>query len=269
MKSIFTKEQIDFMKENYDKISYGEIANILGFSERQIRGKINNMGLSKLRKINDTYFDSIDTPIKSYLLGFIFADGWISYNENDRRYEFGIELQSQDRYIIEKINEVLGNKNKIYHKSPKDKIINGIKTRSHDMDGIRIYSKHLVYSLESHGISKNKSYSDNFPRVNENLFFDFLRGYIDGDGCYYTKNNIVTIHITSGSSEPLSYIKEKLLTYGIESSVYKEKDHKYRIYINGKNNIKTLLNLLYYKEDLFYLKRKYNKIQHLITGLAA
>ena len=36
MKSIFSKEQNKYLQENYDKKSYKEIAEILGFTERQI-----------------------------------------------------------------------------------------------------------------------------------------------------------------------------------------------------------------------------------------
>lgn len=39
MKSIFNKEQIDYLKNNYDKKTYKELANDLGFTERQVRGK--------------------------------------------------------------------------------------------------------------------------------------------------------------------------------------------------------------------------------------
>lgn len=59
MKSIFSKEQNKYLQENYDKKSYKEIAEILGFTERQIRGRINNMGLSKTRKFDKSYFDKL------------------------------------------------------------------------------------------------------------------------------------------------------------------------------------------------------------------
>ena len=43
-KTIFTAEQNQFMRDNYMSMSYADIANELGFTERQIRGRINNMG---------------------------------------------------------------------------------------------------------------------------------------------------------------------------------------------------------------------------------
>ena len=91
MKKIFTDEQEKFMINNYLTMSYKEIGEKLGFTERQIRGRLNNMGYTKIRKINDHYFDIIDIPLKAYLLGFIYADGWVYHNENTRNYEFGIQ----------------------------------------------------------------------------------------------------------------------------------------------------------------------------------
>lgn len=40
MKTIFTNEDIDYMKNHYLDMSYKAIGDVLGFSERQIRGKI-------------------------------------------------------------------------------------------------------------------------------------------------------------------------------------------------------------------------------------
>lgn len=50
MKSIFNEEQKDYMIKNYLILSYREIGNHLGFTERQIRGWLNNHGYNKNRK---------------------------------------------------------------------------------------------------------------------------------------------------------------------------------------------------------------------------
>ena len=63
MKSIFNKEQQDYIVKNYLILSYKEIGSNLGFTERQIRGWLNNHGYNKNRKINDKYFDCIDTAV--------------------------------------------------------------------------------------------------------------------------------------------------------------------------------------------------------------
>lgn len=265
MKKLFTEEQENYIRENYRTMEYKEIAKNLSSTERQVRGWVNSHKLSKLRKINDHYFDTIDSPLKAYFLGYIYADGWVIFDPKNRNYEFGIELQSDDKYILEKLNDELGGKNIILHKFPKDKVINGVKTRSGDIDSLRIYSKNIVSGLYSNGIVTQKTQKDIYPIVNENYFFDYLRGYIDGDGCFYKyKNNYIYLHITCSSIENLKYCQYQLDKYNINSKIYKENDKKYRLFITDQNEMKKLVNHLYYADDLFCLKRKYEKIKHYI-----
>lgn len=62
MRKLFNKEQEEFIRSNYQTMKYTTIANSLGFSERQVRGWINNHCDTKLRKFNSSYFEVIDTP---------------------------------------------------------------------------------------------------------------------------------------------------------------------------------------------------------------
>lgn len=117
----------DFIRENYMFMTQKEIAEYLGFTERQVRGKLNNMGYTKPRDFDKHYFHNIDSDLKAYFLGFIFADGYIVCRPETKNYEFAVQLQSEDKYVLEAINKELGGVHKISHKNPKDKIINGVK----------------------------------------------------------------------------------------------------------------------------------------------
>lgn len=268
MKSIFNESHKKYMVDNYLTMSYKEIGDNIGFSERQIRGWLNNNGYVKNRKIKDDYFCCIDTPLKAYFLGFIYADGWICTNEQARNYELGIELQSEDKYLLEKLNDELGGLNKIYHHNPEVRYIKGVRANSGHSDVLRVYSKPLVLSLIKNGIEKNKTQKDVYPVVPDSLFFDWLRGYIDGDGCFYNKENSMLMHITCSTQAPLKYIQSKLNKYGITTSIYKENPKKYRLNCTNKNSLYILVNRLYYKDGLFYLKRKYEKVKHLLGSAA-
>lgn len=265
----FSDEENEYMKNHYLDMSYQEIANHLGYTEKQIRGRINNMGLTKTRKINDHYFDIIDTSDKAYFLGFIYADGWIVYNENNRNYEFGMQLQSQDKYILEKLNQVLGNLNIIHHNNSNEKIIDGRFTRSNDSDTLRVYSKNLILGLKNNGIEQNKTRISIFPIVSDSLFPDFLRGYIDGDGCYWKSKSGVYMHITSCNDAVLKYVQNKLSSYNIRTRIYKEKENKYRLMCSNLEGMKKLINLLYYSNDLICLSRKYEMVKSYLIGSAA
>lgn len=263
-KRIFSQKDIDYIVENYSKMKYSEIGNILGFTERQIRGKVNGLGLTKIRKFNDLYFQKIDTSNKAYFVGFVFADGWVTHNETNSNYEFGLEVQSKDKYILNKLNQELGNVHNIYTKSPKEVLIKGVLGRRGESCVLRIYSKQIVEDLIKLNIIPNKTKYSNFPKIENELFFDFLRGYIDGDGCYYIKNNkLRSITIICSHKEPLSWIQDCLKEYEITTSIYKENDTKYKLYCFREKDMQKLLNYLYANKELC-LMRKYEKIKSFL-----
>lgn len=262
----FSKEDVQFMIEHYQDMQYKDIAEHLGFTERQVRGRLNNMGYSKTRKFNKHYFHEIDSDIKAYLFGFIFADGYVVYNENTRTYELAMQLQSQDKYILDALNKELGGAHSITHKNPQDKIINGVFTRSGHIDVLRVYSKDIVSDLMEHGVVPDKTHNYVLPKVPDEYFFDFLRGYIDGDGCYYNNHGHTYMHITCASMDVLEWLKTILDKYGISTSIYKEKELKYRLTCTDGNTVSDLVNLLYHDNFSLCLSRKYDKIKHLLDG---
>jgi DNA-binding CsgD family transcriptional regulator len=265
----FSKEENQFMKDHYKDMTYKEIANKLGYTERQIRGRINNMGLTKLRQINDTYFDAIDTPLKAYFLGYIFADGWIHIRSDNRGHEFGMELQYRDKYILERLNEELGGLNVISYKEPEEIVICGNLCHSGKSACLRVYSSRIVRGLMKNGIETNKTLKEVFPIVNEEYFFDFLRGYIDGDGCFWKIKNHCYMHITCATDKVLLYIQNVLQTFDIKTSIYKEHDKKHRLICTNIDSMKKLVNHLYHDQNALFLYRKYELVKSYLDGSAA
>lgn len=265
----FSEEDKKFMEEHYKDMTYSEMAEYLGYTERQVRGKINNMGLTKLRKINSSYFDNIDTSLKAYFIGYIFADGYIVYNESSHNYEFGMELQYGDRYILERLNEELGGVNIITDTEPCKTLICGKLCNRGKMSCLRVYSKNLLKGLLSNGIETNKTLKEVFPIVDRKYFFDFLRGYIDGDGCYWKFKKNYYMHITCATNKVLYYIQNILFEYGIKTQVYMEHDNKYRLMCTNIESMSTLIQMLYKDDSALYLKRKYELIKSYLRGSAA
>lgn len=266
---VFKPSDIEFIKNNYDKMTYREIAETLNLSETQVRGKALHMGFKKNRRFNNRYFENIDTPLKAYLLGYIYADGWIS--SNGTSVEFGMELQTGDRYILEKLNEELGNQHVINDLPAEKQLICGCLCNIQEHSVLRIYSKPFVNDLISQGISFNKTYSGIYPTVEDRYFFDYLRGYIDGDGSIYTdyvhnhKDAYIQIRIACHCKENLEYIRDRLLQFDIKTNVYKSTDSKYDLICYTTEDVEKLANKLYYSPDVFCLSRKRNKILSLIN----
>lgn len=257
MKSIFSKEQIEYLKDNYDKMTYGEIAIKLGFTEKQIKGKINHMGLTKLKKFNKDYFKEIKTSNQAYWLGFIYADGYLVANKTNRNYELGIELQKDDVKLLQDFNKELGNVHKITFKH-SHKQFNGYEYET-DSCLIRIYSKEIVCDLINHNIHPNKTNRDEFP-ICQNFFFDFLRGFMDGDGCIHVSNKkSIQLQFTNSNCEFLKYIKDTINgMLNIDGHIYKEKDKKYRLVYFRKDDVKNVLDKIYEDSNCQLLNRKYN-----------
>jgi hypothetical protein len=74
------------------------IPELVGVSGRSVARVLADFGVNTKRKnrytLNENYFDNIDTPIKSYLLGLMAADGCVT----DKNY---IVLESIDRELVE------------------------------------------------------------------------------------------------------------------------------------------------------------------------
>lgn len=271
MKKIFTDEQVQFIIDNYDRMEYKQIAERLGnFTERQVRGKINGLGLSKLRKFNDTYFSKIDTGNKAYWLGFIYADGWIINRPNDRIYELAIELQQGDAYILENLSEELGGAHPVTHHH-NHKTFNGYKYET-DSARLRIYSKRIVNDLISLGVVENKTNASQYPKCDV-FVSDFIRGYLDGDGCIYIGtrhgHECVSVSFTCSNRDFLDYINQKIYSeIGVLGRIYTEKDKKHRLIFYKNEDVKVLLDWIYKNSNASMLTRKYEKYS-LAYGLAA
>lgn len=257
MKSIFSKEEIEYLKDNYNKMTYKEIANELGFTERQIRGKINGMGLKKLKDFNKDYFKEINSPNCAYWLGFIYADGYLVVNKSNRNYELGIELNKKDVKLLNDFNCELGNCHKIIFKHNHKKF-NGYEYDTNSCL-IRIHSKEIVYDLMKHNIYPNKTNREEFP-ICKTFFFDFLRGFMDGDGCIHISNqNNIQLQFINSNYNFLKYIRETVYDLlGINGSIYKEKDKKYRLMYYKQKDVKCVLDKIYENDDCQLLNRKYN-----------
>lgn len=271
MKKIFNDEQIQFIKDNYQTMSYRDLANALGnYTERQVCGKINGMGLTKIRKFNDRYFEEIDSGDKAYWLGLLYADGWVINNVEGSTYEVSIELQKNDGYLIEQLAEALGGVHKVTYKHG-DTTFNGYHYDT-DEAVLRIYSKKMVHDLISHGVVERKTKSDEYPRCD--LFIrDFIRGFLDGDGCIYIDHTrckpLTMVHFTNSNIALLNYLNERIREeIGITGTVYTEKEYKHRLMYFRQDDVRALLNWIYDDVSGPMLTRKYDKYIET-CGLAA
>lgn len=213
--------------------------------------------------MNFNKFDTIDTEEKAYWLGFLFADGYngVQKVKSKEKPTFELSLKASDVNHLEKFSNFMECKrdrikigiskcdNKIYH-----------RCRWH------VNNWHLHDVLYSYGCVHNKSLILKFPEESifkdKNLIYDFIRGYVDGDGSLFIKtykSGNISLHLEIiGTYEFL----EKVVYYlGIpRRNFLKDKrrsdSNTYNIRYVGANALQVA-HLLYHNSAI-YLDRKKN-----------
>jgi thymidylate synthase ThyX len=220
-----------------NKFTEWEIYKILDNNDIE-RRNLGNKGL-----INETFFNTIDTPEKSYLMGFIQSDG------NLRKDSYQISITQKNGWFIERLL--------------KD-FIKASTYGSVDKN-CRQYSftnKNLYENLVSKGIIPNKTYDMReehasllWNSIPKEFKYDFLRGLLDGDGSlrFFNQKNVgetESCNITwNGNQYLLNYIQQFLLEeFNYSTRVFrpdKNCDILYRISITTPDIGKKVCNKMY------------------------
>lgn len=245
--------------ENYfsNGMTIAKISQLTGRSRRWISRELKNLGykvipINKIKHFNEKMFDQIDSEEKAYWLGFLFADGNVGKND----YSISINLQLEDIEHLKKFNKFL----------------------NYDYDNIKMYTgnhsvyckfycknKHMHSKLLEYGCIPNKSCVMEFPKeiLNSEYFWDFVRGYFDGDGCLtYDKRagfREPRCSFSCGSKAFIEVLSKELHQRGIGNKISLIKN-TYILKIGDKKwdtNAKFLS--IIYKNSSIYLERKYNK----------
>lgn len=254
---------IEFLKENYQTMSTSDTAVALQRTTSAVKIKARKLGLSKYPYTCDyNYFDNIDSEEKAYWLGFIFADGYISVNENNNSGCVGIDLCLSDIGHLKKFNKSINGNYQITQRERQCSL-----SDSKDVFGccsLRIFSIDMVNSLRQYGITNHKSYDAVFPTINKDFIRHFIRGYFDGDGCVYMKKrhdcSYLQCTFYSCSKVFLEQLRSVLYDQDINSHIWCEtKNRKTPLYIlatSGKQNSLDLLCFMYESSSI-YLDRKF------------
>jgi len=260
----YTKEQLleIYQKECItNKMRYKEVREKYGIPrgtwDYWIRKRGGNCADKRFHRPNDDFFDSIDSEIKAYLLGYLYADGYIA---SDGR--IGIRLQEDDVEILEMIQKYICPNNPIESS-------NNQNFKRKPQNSIRWKSLHMYNKLKEFGFCIDKTHTDSniFQLVPDNMKIHFLRGYTDGDGnlqVYRLDNGThrkISICWCNGCSKILKDIKEWLPNYSWH--LYDNKTF-YTLGCYNHNEAYEIISLLY-KDANFFLTRKMNQYKMLFN----
>lgn len=214
-------------------------------------------------KINQSYFDKIDTCQKAYYLGLMIADGWVS-----KTGDVGITLSTKDEEII------IGFKKELESEHPIKRKEQVGKYTTFTFKNKRIWEK-----LNEYGCIPNKSLTVNLKDVaqranilgNKELISCLLLGYFDGDGGFtrWQHPNGTTVQYemnVTGTNETCQFFEENILAHSHYKARFPERNNNNTtLRFSGRNVCKAAANVLYSHIDKlsYYLKRKYNVYKEL------
>lgn len=240
------------------EMSTKDIAKIYSTTSKTIRLRLHKYGfevrqsttINRKYKINENYFDSIDTQNKAYVLGLLCADGWLGRNKYGNLNKIGFAFQSKDLELLEFIANELNYTGNI-------KQANGAYT-------FTLCSTYLASKVSQYEILDNKSLTLDIgavvSHIDEGLIPSFILGYFDGDGGIYCSlgSNKKTLQWScgfTGTKDTCLFLK----SYFDTGFLVDEKSKSGLVYtykISGRLKVADALSKLYENHEGYCLKRK-------------
>jgi len=252
----FSGEEIEKIVNLYveQKLAINKIARIFKAGDKTVAKVLHSfdvvraVGKNYLYECNESFFEVIDTEIKAYWLGVMFADGNVSIGKCGTGQLF---VSSIDRDWLNQFKKDIGFTGNLlkethphYHK---------------DIWKLHITSNKLFKDLCKLGCVPCKSNIIQFPPLENSLVHHFIRGYFDGDGCvsihkYLPGKDNTTLNsgVCSGSREFL----ESLIQYvPTKYNKIKHYNNVYTVVYSVKDSYK-FYNYMYSDATVFLERKK-------------
>jgi DNA-binding transcriptional regulator WhiA len=244
-----------------DKLSTIKIGELYDVNHNTVyrflkrHGKIPRKMNEYIRKytITDDYFKSIDSFDKAYFLGFLYADGSL----NLQNYSVSLSLASKDLEILKLFKK--------YTKFSGNVVTRASKNKKHsDVSTVVIYNQDFYNNALLTGLTPRKSLTISFPTIEvlpKELYWHFIRGYFDGDGCICrTSQNKLSFSVL-GTNKLLLKITEIFESVGISKrNIYqKGKENVFYFSTSKKRDLQLIGKYMYDNKSDCFLQRKYDK----------
>lgn len=272
-KYIFSEEQKDLVVKLYGELgSSVDVGKLFNVGHKVITKILAEKGIDRTAqknrqyKINEHYFDEIDTPNKAYILGFLYADGSNCMSKGT----ITMSLEERDKSILDRIRNEIGSERPLEFLDYSNKHDFGYTYKNQYR--LLLFSSHMCKSLQSHGMVPNKSLVLEFPVLDDKLIPHFIRGYFDGDGCICQGKRETNFLATITSTNDFCIRLKEIIEHEIHINcyIYDASNHNGITKVlatSGRLQVKALLDWLYKDADLF-LERKYNRyIQYFYNNL--
>ena len=218
--------------------------------------RTNQSSLQRKYNIDETFFDEINSEKKAYFLGFLYADGTVSPERNT----VSLRLSEDDKEILENLRDCISEDLPLRYDVRKK------GSKSKNMYGINLHSKHLCMRIQEIGCVKNKTFSCKVPIIPTQLYRHFIRGYFDGDGCLHIGKKSRVDWSIVGNEYFVTKIQD-IITQVLNLKRNKIYEHKsktgnnstFYLRYTSKKSIQVLQDWMY-KDATLFMKRKYKEV---------
>lgn len=168
----WTEEDDQFMRENYQKLSIGELVEHLGRTKGAIYARSNYLGIE--RYVDPYPFFAEWTEESAYVIGFFAADGWASKRGPE---SIRIGFCQKDHDILYALQDMIG--------------AGRVSIKSSGMghyyiQSVKVYER--LCEVFGNDVCK-KSHTLQWPNIPDGFTKHFLRGAVDGDGSFFKRQD--------------------------------------------------------------------------------
>lgn len=270
-----SQEIIKLYQEGYSSLKIAKIYDttydtIIRILDKNNIPRRSNKINSRQYNLNHNFFNSIDNEEKAYWLGFLYADGYLSFTIDDKRPRkiVGLSLGIKDINHLNKFNTCLESTYSIKIYTNTGFVKQGYPAMKYGR--LCFTSDQLFDDLAKLGCIEHKTQTLKFPteeQVPQYLLHHFLRGFMDGDGSIKITqpkdNKCIKFGLDfCGTTEMLDGIQKFFNTQLKLSKRHKNKTNNYSLSYSGNQSVYKKL-LMLYKDATIYLDRKYERFLQL------
>lgn len=242
--------------------------SLLKKTASQIKARANYLGVVILPEYKTINFrrnsedlssiTDIKSPFAAYMLGFLWADGWVS------KTKFTIRLIIIDEDFNDiKPDWLASAKSWIYFVyddgNPEHKRQARVTIHHREFHDFLVQNDYLFKS----GYSAD-SILDKIPIQFRNYWW---RGYFDGDGCFMFKGSLGRVILSGGYGQDWTFFDRLAKTIGLDYSLRHQKYTNHsssEIIIQDEANVRRFMDHIY-QGEMFGLKRKRKKYEEFLA----
>lgn len=227
------------------RFSDAELSARFNCTEQTIRSHRHAYGIyrSRVRRrytLDESFFETINTEQKAYILGFLAADGSIPSEGRS----VVLMLQAKDAHILRDIRKAMGSNARIFERKIDPRYPNRGPYKF-----VYFGSQKMVGDLVKLGITPRKSLTLKYPPLPKRWERHFLRGLLDGDGSIKRSSFCFL-----GTEDVIDGVQAAIYSHtGLKMTKAHAENKLWRL-TGGKRNSGILSWL--YRDASIYLRRK-------------